>query len=113
MISLRRILAITLVLLATIPALLVATLLARAANASVEELATVLAQVASRVQAGTESRLRQAHDVLNGVGATALHVDAGALEDLARQGWPADVAGRHARLHQLWDQTRAALDAWG
>jgi hypothetical protein len=114
MISLRRILAITLVLLATIPALLVATLLARAASASVEELAgTVLAQVASRVQGGTESRLRQAHDVLNGVGATALHVDAGALEDLARQGWPADAAGRHARLHQLWDQTRAALDAWG
>jgi signal transduction histidine kinase/DNA-binding response OmpR family regulator len=74
MMSLRRILAITLVLLATVPALLVATLLGRAANASVEELAgTVLAQVAERVQAGTESQLRQAHDVLNGVFPERLH----------------------------------------
>ncbi|MCG2592182.1 response regulator [Ramlibacter sp. XY19] len=66
--TLRRLLAITLVLLATVPAVLVAVLLGRAANASVEQLAgTVLGQVASRVQAGTESQLRQAHDVLNGV----------------------------------------------
>jgi signal transduction histidine kinase/DNA-binding response OmpR family regulator len=66
--TLRRLLAITLVLLATVPALLVAVLLNRAASASVEQLAgTVLGQVASRVQAGTESQLRQAHDVLNGV----------------------------------------------
>ena len=40
----------------------------------------MLAQVASRVQGGAESRLRQAHDVLNGVGATALHVDAGTID---------------------------------
>ncbi|MGV3569320.1 MAG: response regulator [Ramlibacter sp.] len=67
-ISLRRLLAASLVLLATVPALLVALLLGRSATSSVEELAgALLTQVAAVVQAGTEHELGQAHDVLNGV----------------------------------------------
>jgi CheY-like chemotaxis protein/HPt (histidine-containing phosphotransfer) domain-containing protein len=46
------------------------------------------------------------------VGATAMHREADALETLAREGWPADAAERLARLVQLWDQTRLALDGW-
>ncbi|MBI5276697.1 MAG: response regulator [Burkholderiales bacterium] len=68
MIPLRRILAASLVLLATVPALLVAWTLGRAGNASVEELAgRILTQVAALVQSGTEAELRQAHEVLNGL----------------------------------------------
>jgi signal transduction histidine kinase/DNA-binding response OmpR family regulator len=68
MFPLRRILAASLVLLATVPALLVAWVMGRAAISSVEELAgKLLTQVAALVQAGTENQLRQAHDVLNGV----------------------------------------------
>jgi signal transduction histidine kinase/DNA-binding response OmpR family regulator len=67
-VSVRRVLAATLVLLATVPALLVAWMLVRAGNASVDELAgKLLTQVAALVQADTEYQLRQAHDVLNGV----------------------------------------------
>jgi signal transduction histidine kinase/CheY-like chemotaxis protein/HPt (histidine-containing phosphotransfer) domain-containing protein len=63
-----RVLAATLVLLALIPALLAAWLLARAANDAVESLAgKILTQVASVVQTGSEAHLRQAHDVLNGL----------------------------------------------
>ncbi|RYY66759.1 MAG: histidine kinase, partial [Comamonadaceae bacterium] len=68
MIPLRRLLAASLVLLATVPALLVALVLGRSASSSVDELAgAILAQVAAVVQAGTEHELAQAHDVLNGV----------------------------------------------
>ncbi|HSV82685.1 MAG TPA: cache domain-containing protein, partial [Ramlibacter sp.] len=68
MIPLRRLLAASLVLLASVPAVLVAWVLVREANASVEELAgRLLTQVAALVQAGTEQQLRQAHEVLNGV----------------------------------------------
>ena len=68
MFSLRRLLAASLLLLATVPALLVALLLGRSAMSSIDELAgTILTQVAGVVQAGTEHELRQAHDVLDGV----------------------------------------------
>jgi signal transduction histidine kinase/DNA-binding response OmpR family regulator len=67
-IALGRLLAAGLVLLATVPALVVAWVLGHAANDSVEELAgNLLSGVAALVQAGTETELRQAHDVLNGV----------------------------------------------
>jgi signal transduction histidine kinase/CheY-like chemotaxis protein/HPt (histidine-containing phosphotransfer) domain-containing protein len=63
-----RILAASLVLLATVPALGVAWLLGRASNEAVEALAgKVLTQVAAVVQTGTEAHLQQAHDVLNGL----------------------------------------------
>ncbi|MBC7468953.1 MAG: hypothetical protein H7322_06475 [Ramlibacter sp.] len=68
MFSLRRILATSLVLLAAIPAVLVAWMLTRASTQAVEDLADkILTQVAALVQAGTEEHLRQAHDVLNGL----------------------------------------------
>jgi signal transduction histidine kinase/DNA-binding response OmpR family regulator len=64
--SLRRILAVSLVLLATVPALLVAWMMSRASTQAVEDLAgKILTQVAALVQTGTEAHLRQAHDVLN------------------------------------------------
>ena len=68
MFSLRRILAASLVLLATLPAVLVAWMMARASTLAVEDLAgKILTQVAALVQTGTEAHLRQAHDVLNGL----------------------------------------------
>ncbi len=66
--SLRRILGLSLVLLALVPALLVGWLMARASAQAAQELAgKTLAQVASLVQSGTEDHLRQAHAVLNGL----------------------------------------------
>lgn len=67
-VSLRRILAASLVLAAVIPALLVAWMMTRASRQAVEDLAgKVLTQVAAVVQGGTEAHMRQAHDVLNGI----------------------------------------------
>ncbi|MDB5873857.1 MAG: response regulator [Ramlibacter sp.] len=68
MFSLRRILTASLVLLATVPALLVLWLMARASTQAVEDLAgKILTQVASLVQTGTEAHVQQVHDVLDGV----------------------------------------------
>ncbi|TWO70304.1 response regulator [Caenimonas sedimenti] len=68
LVPLRRILAASLVLLAAVPALLVAWTLGRAGSASVEELGgRILTHVAEGVQAGTENQLQSAHDVLNGL----------------------------------------------
>ena len=68
MFPLRRILAASLVLLATVPALLVAWVMGRASGEAVEEMAgRTLAQLGTLVQTGTEAHLRQAHDVLNGL----------------------------------------------
>jgi signal transduction histidine kinase/CheY-like chemotaxis protein/HPt (histidine-containing phosphotransfer) domain-containing protein len=68
MFSLRRILTASLVLLATVPALLVLGLMARASSQAVEDLAgKILTQVAAQVQAGTEAHVQQVLDVLNGV----------------------------------------------
>ncbi len=68
MFSLRRILATSLVLLASIPAVQVAWMMTRAGTLAVEDLAgKILTQVAALVQTGTEAHLRQAHDVLNGL----------------------------------------------
>jgi signal transduction histidine kinase/DNA-binding response OmpR family regulator len=68
MFPLRRLLAACLVLLATVPALLVAWVMGRASDAAVQEMAgRTLAQLGTLVQTGTEAHLRQAHDVLNGI----------------------------------------------
>jgi signal transduction histidine kinase/DNA-binding response OmpR family regulator len=68
MFSLRRILSASLVLLATVPALLVLWLMSRASSEAVEDLAgKILTQVAAQVQIGTEAHVQQVHDVLNGV----------------------------------------------
>jgi CheY-like chemotaxis protein/HPt (histidine-containing phosphotransfer) domain-containing protein len=72
--------------------------------------------IAAAIEARDAAALATAAHALKGaagnVGATALHVDAGALEDLAKDGWPEDAAARHARLCELWEQTRIALDGW-
>ena len=68
MFSLRRILTASLVLLATVPALLVLWMMARAGTEAVEDLAgKILTQVAAVVQTGTEAHVRQVHDVLDGL----------------------------------------------
>ncbi|MCJ0761704.1 response regulator [Variovorax terrae] len=66
--SLRNLLGASLLLLALVPALLVAVLMTRGSTQAVEDLAgKILAQVAQLVQSGTEEHLRQAHDALNGL----------------------------------------------
>jgi signal transduction histidine kinase/DNA-binding response OmpR family regulator len=66
--SLRHILTISLVLLATVPAALVLWMMARASSQAVEDLAgKILTQVAALVQTGTEAHVQQVHDVLDGV----------------------------------------------
>jgi signal transduction histidine kinase/DNA-binding response OmpR family regulator len=68
MFSLRRLLAASLVLLATVPAGLVLWMMARASSHAVEDLAgAILTQVATSVQTGTEAHVRQVHDVLDGM----------------------------------------------
>ncbi len=68
MFSLRRILTASLVLLATVPALLVLWLMARASTQAVEDLAgKILTQVAALVQVGTEAHVQQVHEVLDGL----------------------------------------------
>jgi signal transduction histidine kinase/CheY-like chemotaxis protein/HPt (histidine-containing phosphotransfer) domain-containing protein len=68
MFSLRRILAASLVLLATVPALLVLWMMSRASTNAVDDLAgKILTQVAALVQASTEAHVQQVHDVLDGV----------------------------------------------
>jgi signal transduction histidine kinase/DNA-binding response OmpR family regulator len=68
MFSLRRLLAVCLVLLAAVPALLVLWLLTRASNEAADDLAgKILAQVAANVQTGTEAHVQQVHDMLDGV----------------------------------------------
>ena len=66
--SLRRLLAASLVLLAAVPALLVLWILTRAGAQAVDDLAgKILTQVASNVQTGTEAHVQQVHDMLDGV----------------------------------------------
>ena len=68
MFSLRRILSATMLLLALVPALLVAWLMARGSLHAAQELAgSILFNVAGRVQLGTEAHLAQAHNALNGL----------------------------------------------
>ena len=68
MFSLRRILAASLMLLATVPAVLVLVMMSRASTQAVEDLAgKILTQVASVVQTGTEAHVQQVHDVLDGL----------------------------------------------
>ncbi|HMA08749.1 MAG TPA: cache domain-containing protein, partial [Ramlibacter sp.] len=66
--SLRAILAASLVLSATVPALLVLWMMTRASGQAVDDLAgKLLTGVAVLVQTGTEAHVRQAHDVLDGL----------------------------------------------
>ncbi|MEO5670282.1 MAG: cache domain-containing protein, partial [Ramlibacter sp.] len=66
--SLRRILSVSLLLLALVPALLVAWLMARGSLQAAEDLAgKILFNVAARVQSGTEMHMGQAHSALNGL----------------------------------------------
>ncbi|MDO8277202.1 MAG: response regulator [Burkholderiaceae bacterium] len=64
--SLRRLLGVSMLLLALVPALLATWLLARASDRAAQELAGgILFHVAARVQSGTEAHLAQAQNVLN------------------------------------------------
>jgi hypothetical protein len=66
--SLRRILVVSLLLFALLPAACVTWLLARSSNASVAGLANdVMGNVALRIQAETESHLEQAQIIMNGL----------------------------------------------
>ncbi len=66
--SLRRILVVSLLLFALLPAALVTWLLARGSTQSVGDLANqVVSSVALRVQAETENHLQQAHVIMNGL----------------------------------------------
>ncbi|MET0310438.1 MAG: response regulator, partial [Burkholderiaceae bacterium] len=66
--SLRRILGLSLLFLALVPALAVTWLMSRGSTEAVEDLAgQILANVAGRVQSETEIQLRHAHDVLDGL----------------------------------------------
>jgi signal transduction histidine kinase/CheY-like chemotaxis protein/HPt (histidine-containing phosphotransfer) domain-containing protein len=66
--SLRRILVVSLLLFALLPAALVAGLMARSSAQAVQDLAGgILFNVAAKIQAGTEAHLGQAHNVLNGL----------------------------------------------
>ncbi|UUZ62314.1 cache domain-containing protein [Polaromonas sp. P1-6] len=66
--SLRRILVVSLLLFALLPAALVTWLLARSSTQSVGDLANqVVSSVAIRVQAETENHLQQAHVIMNGL----------------------------------------------
>ncbi|MEO7391861.1 MAG: response regulator [Ramlibacter sp.] len=68
MFSLRQLLSASLLLLALVPALLVAWLMARGSTQAAEELAgKILFNVAARVQTGTEVHMGQAHTALNGL----------------------------------------------
>jgi signal transduction histidine kinase/DNA-binding response OmpR family regulator len=68
MFPLRRILVASLVLLATVPALLVLWMMGRASSEAVDDLAgKILTQVAALVQTGTEAQVQQVHDVLDGL----------------------------------------------
>lgn len=66
--SLRRVLVVSLLLFALVPAALVAWLMARSSAQAVQDLAGgILFNVAAKIQAGTEAHLGQAHNVLNGL----------------------------------------------
>jgi signal transduction histidine kinase/CheY-like chemotaxis protein/HPt (histidine-containing phosphotransfer) domain-containing protein len=75
-------------------------------------LRKVDAAVAARDAAGLASAAHAIRGAAGNVGATGLHLAAGDIETLAREGWPEDAAERAAQLHALWAQTRAAIDAW-
>ncbi len=76
-----------------------------------------LEAIDAAVAAQDATLLAQAAHALKGaagnVGATALHLAAGELEQVAKAGWPADAASRVAHLHSLWSETRVAVEAWG
>ena len=68
LVPLRRLLVVGLLLLATVPAVLVAWMLTRSSLQAAEDLAGgILTNVAARVQLGAEAHLRHAHDALNGL----------------------------------------------
>ncbi len=66
--SLRKLLGTALLLLALVPAVLVAIVMSRGSARAVEDLAgQILSNVALRVQADTENHLQQAHSALNAI----------------------------------------------
>ncbi|RZJ02867.1 MAG: histidine kinase, partial [Rubrivivax sp.] len=68
LISLRALLGGALLLLALVPAALVALVMARGSSVAVQDLAgQILANVAARVQSSTEQHLQQAHAALNAI----------------------------------------------
>jgi CheY-like chemotaxis protein/HPt (histidine-containing phosphotransfer) domain-containing protein len=75
-----------------------------------------LEAIAAAVAGHDADALANAAHALRGaagnVGAMALHLDAGELETLAKEGWPADAESRLAHLRQLWDRTREAIAGW-
>jgi signal transduction histidine kinase/DNA-binding response OmpR family regulator len=76
-----------------------------------------LEALAAAVAAGDADALARAAHALKGgagnVGAKAIQQHADALEAAAKEGMPADASQRVAKLRELWDETRAALAAWG
>jgi signal transduction histidine kinase/DNA-binding response OmpR family regulator len=100
--SLRTILAASLVLSATVPALLVLWMMARSSSQAVDDLAgKLLTQVAVLVQTGTEAHVRQAHDVLDGLFAEPL-----AAADLDRaRAWLRDPVQFEAMAFALTRQS--------
>jgi signal transduction histidine kinase/DNA-binding response OmpR family regulator len=100
--SLRRILAFSLVLMALVPAVLVAWLMARASSRAVDEMAArLLTQVAERVQLSTEDHLRQAHNALNGL----ISVRLTASEAERARGWLRQPASFEAMAFALTRQS--------
>jgi signal transduction histidine kinase/DNA-binding response OmpR family regulator len=66
--SLRRILVVSLLVFALVPAGLVAWLMARSSAQAVQDLAgEILFNVAAKIQAGTQAHLGHAHQALNGL----------------------------------------------
>ncbi|HSV78816.1 MAG TPA: response regulator, partial [Ramlibacter sp.] len=75
-----------------------------------------LQAIAAAVAARDAEALGAAAHALKGsagnVGATALHLAAGELEALAKEGWPQDGQQRSEYLQALWDRTRRVVEAW-
>jgi CheY-like chemotaxis protein/HPt (histidine-containing phosphotransfer) domain-containing protein len=75
-----------------------------------------LAAIAQAVSDMDATSLAKAAHALKGaasnIGAVALHHAAGALEQAAKAGWPADAPARQAELEDLWEKTRPALTGW-
>jgi signal transduction histidine kinase/DNA-binding response OmpR family regulator len=103
MFSLRRVLAASLVLFATVPAVLVVWLLARAGSLATQDLGgRILTQVAANVQTGTEAHIQQVHDV---IGALVPEQMQGAELERARQ-WLRDPARFEAMAFALARQSQ-------
>ncbi len=72
--------------------------------------------IGAAARAADAAALQQAAHALKGaagnVGAAALQHASAALEDATHQGLPADAAAQAARIADLWQKTRQALERW-